>query len=135
MRRLPPRSTRTDTLFPYTTLVRSWPDSGQDEPRSLIEGKKFVALADAARPFGIVHDGAPDPDEVELAARKPFGDLVDIFDRRVRSTGLLRIIDPRIEPDAADRLRGLAGQLLRPSGQVARRTAIFQLEERRVGKG
>src|SRR3546814_21167685 len=27
MVRLPPRSTRTDTLFPYTTLFRSW-DSG-----------------------------------------------------------------------------------------------------------
>src|SRR3546814_5773164 len=26
MRRRPPRSTRTDTLFPYTTLVRSYPD-------------------------------------------------------------------------------------------------------------
>src|SRR3546814_2397668 len=25
MRRRPPRSTRTDTLFPYTTLFRSWP--------------------------------------------------------------------------------------------------------------
>src|SRR3546814_4504427 len=24
MSRLPPRSTRTDTLFPYTTLFRSW---------------------------------------------------------------------------------------------------------------
>src|SRR3546814_18240738 len=24
MRRRPPRSTRTDTLFPYTTLFRSW---------------------------------------------------------------------------------------------------------------
>src|SRR3546814_13262729 len=27
MRRLPPRSTRTDTLFPYTTLFRSRPGS------------------------------------------------------------------------------------------------------------
>src|SRR3546814_8249769 len=26
MRRRPPRSTRTDTLFPYTTLFRSQPD-------------------------------------------------------------------------------------------------------------
>src|SRR3546814_3271401 len=26
MIRLPPRSTRTDTLFPYTTLFRSFPD-------------------------------------------------------------------------------------------------------------
>src|SRR3546814_8205357 len=30
MIRLPPRSTRTDTLFPYTTLFRS-PSSGSDE--------------------------------------------------------------------------------------------------------
>src|SRR3546814_9919773 len=29
MLRRPPRSTRTDTLFPYTTLFRS-PDGGQD---------------------------------------------------------------------------------------------------------
>src|SRR3546814_12464778 len=32
MRRLPPRSTRTDTLFPYTTLFRShWNLSKHDE--------------------------------------------------------------------------------------------------------
>src|SRR3546814_14042387 len=29
MRRRPPRSTRTDTLFPYTTLFRSW-QAGDD---------------------------------------------------------------------------------------------------------
>src|SRR3546814_9625796 len=28
MIRRPPRSTRTDTLFPYTTLFRSWNDNG-----------------------------------------------------------------------------------------------------------
>src|SRR3546814_16391500 len=28
MIRRPPRSTRTDTLFPYTTLFRSWPQPG-----------------------------------------------------------------------------------------------------------
>src|SRR3546814_19306406 len=31
MRRRPPRSTRTDTLFPYTTLFRSGIDSGVGE--------------------------------------------------------------------------------------------------------
>src|SRR3546814_579765 len=31
MIRLPPRSTRTDTLFPYTTLFRSWIDLGKLE--------------------------------------------------------------------------------------------------------
>src|SRR3546814_13964949 len=29
MLRRPPRSTRTDTLFPYTTLFRSWEGRGQ----------------------------------------------------------------------------------------------------------
>src|SRR3546814_9013972 len=30
MRRRPPRSTRTDTLFPYTTLFRSQPDQNRE---------------------------------------------------------------------------------------------------------
>src|SRR3546814_6572146 len=33
MKRRPPRSTRTDTLFPYTTLFRSWPGSSCDGKR------------------------------------------------------------------------------------------------------
>src|SRR3546814_21025576 len=31
MIRRPPRSTRTDTLFPYTTLFRSQPDRGPED--------------------------------------------------------------------------------------------------------
>src|SRR3546814_17488100 len=37
MIRRPPRSTRTDTLFPYTTLCRSEPTAGSDDFRSLVE--------------------------------------------------------------------------------------------------
>src|SRR3546814_2406098 len=33
MIRRPPRSTRTDTLFPYTTLFRSAPAASRDWPR------------------------------------------------------------------------------------------------------
>src|SRR3546814_10795799 len=33
MIRRPPRSTRTDTLFPYTTLFRSTEPLGEDQPR------------------------------------------------------------------------------------------------------
>src|SRR3546814_8859983 len=33
MIRRPPRSTRTDTLFPYTTLFRSWPRGPPPPPR------------------------------------------------------------------------------------------------------
>src|SRR3546814_16142916 len=34
MIRLPPRSTRTDTLFPYTTLFRSWLLHRRQRPRA-----------------------------------------------------------------------------------------------------
>src|SRR3546814_9413689 len=38
MIRRPPRSTRTDTLFPYTTLFRSlWPDRYLTAPEGLTE--------------------------------------------------------------------------------------------------
>src|SRR3546814_20246276 len=38
MLRRPPRSTRTDTLFPYTTLCRSWIYK-QDSPQ--VEGRQY----------------------------------------------------------------------------------------------
>src|SRR3546814_15691290 len=39
MRRRPPRSTRTDTLFPYTTLFRSRPDPAARRRRGrLLDG-------------------------------------------------------------------------------------------------
>src|SRR3546814_16051009 len=45
MRRRPPRSTRTDTLFPYTTLFRSLRDQfGQDVTLSSFRGEKAVAI-------------------------------------------------------------------------------------------
>src|SRR3546814_13162230 len=47
MIRRPPRSTRTDTLFPYTTLFRSqaWPNICQ-----AMRGRKFLDLADVPPP-------------------------------------------------------------------------------------
>src|SRR3546814_3710342 len=38
MIRRPPRSTRTDTLFPYTTLFRSAGDERDEQPRG-VEGR------------------------------------------------------------------------------------------------
>src|SRR3546814_3221727 len=53
MRRRPPRSTRTDTLFPYTTLFRSaigQDDALPDEQRpALTESDDAVIAADQAR--------------------------------------------------------------------------------------
>src|SRR3546814_13635155 len=45
MIRRPPRSTRTDTLFPYTTLFRSPLPTGLPESREAI-----VAIAESANP-------------------------------------------------------------------------------------
>src|SRR3546814_4445869 len=45
MIRRPPRSTRTDTLFPYTTLFRSAPDRRPDRPlRAPSSGEPRAAL-------------------------------------------------------------------------------------------
>src|SRR3546814_3469552 len=41
MIRRPPRSTRTDTLFPYTTLCRSALARAVDEQRAIILGEAF----------------------------------------------------------------------------------------------
>src|SRR3546814_20841443 len=46
MIRLPPRSTRTDTLFPYTTLFRSMETMARRKPHQLSGGQQQrVALA------------------------------------------------------------------------------------------
>src|SRR3546814_11497195 len=43
MVRLPPRSTRTDTLFPYTTLIRSsWSRGCENDLHQLNRGDVFV---------------------------------------------------------------------------------------------
>src|SRR3546814_12939182 len=62
MLRLPPRSTRTDTLFPYTTLFRS------DLARCVVDiGQVGVAIAAAA--------GSADGDEHDVGSAHGFGKL------------------------------------------------------------
>src|SRR3546814_12098931 len=80
MIRRPPRSTRTDTLFPYTTLFRS-PLAAADRDALLGEiggeplriGAALVALVDGldldpARPLLVVVDDAPWADAASLQA-------------------------------------------------------------------
>src|SRR3546814_1091556 len=56
MRRRPPRSTRTDTLFPYTTLFRSI--DAHDDARAIVARRNelraslVAALADESVPKG-----------------------------------------------------------------------------------
>src|SRR3546814_18173424 len=89
MIRRPPRSTRTDTLFPYTTLFRS---AGSDSPH-----------AAAIRPhgYGRRSHGAARParqsaatDAARSGRRRPKGDRVSPRPVRRRSRGQPRTIVP-----------------------------------------
>src|SRR3546814_3770612 len=45
MIRRPPRSTRTDTLFPYTTLFRSGSDAASPDPADvMLRSRRSIAL-------------------------------------------------------------------------------------------
>src|SRR3546814_20236089 len=68
MIRRPPRSTRTDTLFPYTTLFRSDVDAVVEEAR------------EADQPLGPAH--------VFLQKLHHIGAAGDVFGRRVVAAGL-----------------------------------------------
>src|SRR3546814_9398448 len=57
MIRRPPRSTRTDTLFPYTTLFRS---SRSCSPRGL--GHLRIHLEQFFQPLGVIAESATDID-------------------------------------------------------------------------
>src|SRR3546814_13565525 len=49
MRRRPPRSTRTDTLFPYTTLFRSMSMAGMMDPKVVPPGWTYSPSTAAKR--------------------------------------------------------------------------------------
>src|SRR3546814_18544966 len=81
MIRRPPRSTRTDTLFPYTTLFRSHGrgadrDYGDAEGRALtflpspLQGRG-ARLGSAQRALVAAERGGPSPTSASEQARKP----------------------------------------------------------------
>src|SRR3546814_1383768 len=52
MIRRPPRSTRTDTLFPYTTLFRSWNPDPQRERAHMVSVARFIVPIAALAAIG-----------------------------------------------------------------------------------
>src|SRR3546814_7984579 len=66
MLRPPPRSTRTDTLFPYTTLFRS--SRRQAGRRSWRRGG--ICARGPARPHGIPHPAAPSSGTAQMSPGK-----------------------------------------------------------------
>src|SRR3546814_5452235 len=68
MIRRPPRSTRTDTLFPYTTLFRSAEPGGQGpDPRQHGGGRPHADISDPRT----AADGLQDRDLPRLARQHP----------------------------------------------------------------
>src|SRR3546814_10811197 len=87
MIRRPPRSTRTDTLFPYTTLFRSAVDDRRPQPGGLLDAG-----------FGLVAEVAEAAGEVQVVGRVP-GQLA------VGGGFLEILVLPVVEVDVADHRR------------------------------
>src|SRR3546814_5414299 len=71
MIRRPPRSTRTDTLFPYTTLFRSIAGSANIETVNAFDRRKTFVTATGA--VGYNHLGKTHPVEGDLSFGTLFG--------------------------------------------------------------
>src|SRR3546814_4133147 len=109
MIRRPPRSTRTDTLFPYTTLFRSHaPDA-----RAIVHFKDAVAPGAAGEAFAVKltdafavdEDRDPDVVDVALTCHNGFGGLLGFFGQCFnRITRTLQILDCLIQDRKSTRL-------------------------------
>src|SRR3546814_15370181 len=99
MIRRPPRSTRTDTLFPYTTLFRSWhrltdlsPEQANEGVVGVSSGNHAQGVAWAAKRLGIrativMPSNAP---AMKLAATRGLGAEVVLYDRSEEHTSELQ---------------------------------------------
>src|SRR3546814_14801698 len=112
MRRLPPRSTRTDTLFPYTTLFRSflW-DERIKNFRSIRRGLAQVVAEIEAGRFGVAYRGSSLETVVHSVAEqrqifkgadhaflwKPKLRIPDIYEKPAHQRTFGRLLDHRSE--------------------------------------
>src|SRR3546814_20848367 len=87
MIRRPPKSTRTDTLFPYTTLVRSQRDEEiARRHRARVEGDALHGEVGAGGVARGVGDGARGPQRVHAASSRA---------TVTSSKGMMRMASPR----------------------------------------
>src|SRR3546814_9660500 len=118
MKRRPPRSTRTDTLFPYTTLFRS---AGSGYPRGYAPtGQVLAGLASWYGPGFVgspTASGSPyDPERLTCAHKSlPLGTVIRVSANGRAVSCLVNDRGPYIEPRILDmsragsRLLGFAG--------------------------
>src|SRR3546814_15420757 len=78
MIRRPPRSTRTDTLFPYTTLFRSACGGNGDSATSLQSSPASQAASDRPVTDSVHVDAAIESNPCELAPAEMVADLFGV---------------------------------------------------------
>src|SRR3546814_18738629 len=108
MIRLPPRSTRTDTLFPYTTLFRSLPCQWQPQ--------RYHKAAIVRRPPFAARGGA-------VARQQPFADVAEAEPGARSGAGRLGV-DIVFAPQHAQPVFGAGGEA-DSDLSLAWRNAIF----------
>src|SRR3546814_9711260 len=100
MVRRPPRSTRPDTLFPYTTLFRSAPASEASERRPFV-AEAQLAQADAAAPMSTAVEALPAPNTVDelrvtgsnIRGAPPSSPLLVLGRRDLERSGQVTLVD------------------------------------------
>src|SRR3546814_18520794 len=114
MIRRPPRSTRTDTLFPYTTLFRSEALTAQTytfDQNNFLGGGVYVGDATITDPFG--RDDAPDikTSDVKATVNLNAGSdtLVNIVGQRDAETGAF-LTDTVLNINGSDRKSVVEGK-------------------------
>src|SRR3546814_183456 len=149
MIRRPPRSTRTDTLFPYTTLFRSEPIiQRQGTNRVVVELPGVQDTAQAKRIIGAtatleyraaVEGNAYDavasgsvPPDARVYYRKELGPdgkpIPILLSKRVIATGE-QLVDARYQPDPQTGTPAVSVTLNGPGGQ-----RMFDFTSQNVGK-
>src|SRR3546814_4908420 len=121
MLRRPPRSTRTDTLFPYTTLFRSERLAGQRLYKAIdltrdakVQRYQQRITALLQKPWSLHKDGSLNPVTLELTprARRAWIDIHDTIECQSGEFGELAGVQPVAGKAAANVLR-IAGVLAR----------------------
>src|SRR3546814_20245426 len=80
--RRPPRSTRTDTLFPYTTLFRSEQERRDRERAEIISANEgFVARIDAELAHGEIEVLQSIKDRIVEQAKEPTDRQVEVVNQ------------------------------------------------------
>src|SRR3546814_15964654 len=137
MIRRPPRSTRTDTLFPYTTLFRSYP---------LVLRRLFSARAGRTAPYRAAAAPARSPDLSCGRSRSAYPDDLGFpaaaggrtvaqqrpCDRAVAGT---RRGPARADHVAGERIRPGRDDIARPHRRAGRPDSPAALERRSVARG